>query len=68
MLTSFRQKAKIYIPVLRRADSARSRGISKETFGDLKEAVGRYCGKRQDAMTPLGGFGGHEHERTTTAR
>jgi hypothetical protein len=27
---------------------ARSRGISKKSFGYLKEAVGRYCGKRQD--------------------
>jgi hypothetical protein len=67
MLTSFRQKAKIHIPVL--PDSLDRGEFLKKTFGYLKEAVGRYCGKRQDTMPPrFGGFGGHEHERTTTAR
>ena len=46
MLTSFRQKAKIYIPVL--PDSLDRGEFLKNTFGYLKEAVGRYCGNRQD--------------------
>jgi hypothetical protein len=50
MLTSFRQKAKIHIPVL--PDSLDRREFLKKTFGYLKEAVGRYCGKRQDTMPP----------------
>jgi len=57
MLTSFRQKAKIRIPVL--PDSLDRGKFLKKTFGYLKEAVRRYCGKRQDTLTPqFDGFGG----------
>ena len=45
MLTSFRQKTKIHIPVL--PDSLDRGEFLKKTFGYLKEAVGRYRGKRQ---------------------
>jgi hypothetical protein len=46
MLTSFRQKAKIHISIL--PDTLDRGEFLKKTFGYLKEAVGRYCGKRQD--------------------
>jgi hypothetical protein len=49
MLMSFRQKAKIHIPVL--PDSLDRGEFLKKTFGYLKEAVGRYCGKRRTTMT-----------------
>ena len=49
MLTSFRQKAKIHIPLPTLLDRGE---FLKKTFGYLKEAVGRYCGNRQDTMTP----------------
>ena len=45
MLTSFRQTAKIHILVL--PDSLDRGKFLKKTFGYLKEAVGRYCGRRQ---------------------